>query len=57
MDAADVLLKKKVSMGMYMFYIVVINKYKYYSEKKKMNTASSQKDDAFSPLPFLGKIQ
>ena len=50
-------LKKEVSMGMDIFCIVVINKWKYYSERKKMNIASSQKDDAFSSLLFLGIIQ
>ena len=54
MDTADFFLKREVSLGMFMFCIVVINKQKYCFERKN-SILSSQKDSAFCPLLFLGK--
>ena len=53
MNTAD-FLWEEVSLGMYMFCIVVINKQEYCFERKNC-IASSQKGYAFFPILFLGK--
>ena len=47
-------LKRKVSLGMYMFYIVVINKQNYCFGRKN-SIASRQKDSAFLLYYFWEK--